>query len=169
MKLTSLETIFRSLNTAQVRYIIVGGLAVNVHGFLRFTKDLDLVLNLVPDNIERALDALEGLGYRPNIPVDPRLFADPEQRERWIAEKGMQVFQFWSNEYPETPIDLFVQEPFPFEEEYQRSLMKPLYGSIEVHFVSIPTLIRMKESAGREQDIIDIKYLRMRLMDDAKE
>ena len=43
--------------------------------------------------------------------------------------------------------------------EYGRALVNPL-GSIEVRFVSIPSLIRMKEIAGRPQDKIDIEYLR---------
>lgn len=61
----------------------------------------------------------------------------------------------------------FVREPFPFDAEYDRALSKPLYGAIEVRFVSLPTLIMMKEAAGREQDRIDIAHLRMRLEHDA--
>jgi hypothetical protein len=63
-------------------------------------------------------------------------------------------------------IDVFVSEPFPFSEEYVRALIKPLYETLEVRFVSIPTLIRMKEVANRAQDRIDIEHLRMRLTDD---
>ena len=81
----------------------------------------------------------------------------------------MQVFQLWSDAHMETPIDIFVTEPFPFDEEYGQALVKPLYGTIEVRFVSIPTLIQMKEAAGREQDRIDIEHLRMRLEDNAEE
>ena len=168
MKLDSLEAIFRALDDVDVRYIVAGGLAVNAHGYLRFTKDLDIVLELVPDNIERALSALGGLGYRPAVPVALRDFADPQQREVWIREKGMQVFQLWSDDHIETPVDIFAQEPFAFDDEYDNTLIKPLYGSIEVRFVSIPTLIRMKEAAGREQDRIDIEHLRLRLEDDAE-
>ncbi len=65
------------------------------------------------------------------------------------------------------PIDIFVYEPFPFEDEYAKALIKPLYGTIDVRFVSIPPLIAMKEAAGREQDRINIEHLRMRLEDDA--
>ncbi|MGH7230091.1 MAG: hypothetical protein ACREJU_01865 [Nitrospiraceae bacterium] len=83
------------------------------------------------------------------------------------CDKGMQVLQFWSDRHRETSIDIFVHEPFPFDEEYVNALIKPLYGSIEVRFVSIPTLIKMKEAAAREQDRIDIEHLRMRLEDDA--
>jgi len=72
----------------------------------------------------------------------------------------MQVLQLWSDEHRETPIDIFVTEPFSFEEEYQRALIKPLYGKIKVRFVSIPTLICMKQLAGRPQDQLDIENLR---------
>ncbi len=160
MKLDSVEKIFRALNTAGVQYLVAGGLAVNAHGYLRFTKDVDFVIRLLPENIRRAFVAFEGLGYRPNVPVTGEQFADAEQRQRWIEEKGMQVLQLWSDAHRETPIDIFVTEPFPFGAEYQRALVKPLYGEIEVRFVSIPTLIKMKEVAGRPQDRIDIENLR---------
>lgn len=163
MKLASFEAIARALQNARVRYLVAGGLAVNAHGFLRFTKDVDLVLDLAPDNVRRAFDALASLGYRPRVPITADEFADADMRQTWIREKGMQVLQLWSDEHRETPIDIFVTEPFPFDQEHQRSLIKPLYGTVEVRFVSIPTLIQMKEVAGREQDRIDIEHLRMRL------
>ncbi len=160
MKLNSAEQIFRALNTAGVQYLVAGGLAVNAHGYLRFTKDVDFVLRLLPENIKWAFAALGELGYRPNVPVTGEQFANPEQRQSWIDNKGMQVLQLWSDAHRETPVDIFVTEPFPFEEEYQRALIKPLYGEIEVRFVTIPTLIRMKQLANRPQDHIDIENLR---------
>ncbi len=169
MKLTSFEAIVRVLNEAGVRYLVAGGLAVNAHGYLRFTKDADFVIQLIPDNIRQALTALATLGYRPLAPVTVEQFADPATRERWIRDKGMQVLQLWSDGHRETSIDIFVYEPFPFDKEYDSALIKPLYGSMPVRFVSIPTLIKMKEAAGREQDRIDIEHLRMRLEDDAGE
>jgi hypothetical protein len=102
-------------------------------------------------------------------PVTAEQFSDPATREGWIRDKNMQVLQLWSDRHCETSIDIFVHEPFPFEEEYAKALMKPLYGTIEVRFVSIPTLIAMKEAAGREQGRIDIEHLRMRLEDDARQ
>ncbi|MCG5540853.1 MULTISPECIES: nucleotidyltransferase family protein [unclassified Halorhodospira] len=166
MKLESFKAIAEALERAEVRYLVAGGLAVNAHGYLRYTKDVDLVIELVTDNVLRAMDVLEGLGYRPAVPVDSREFADPDQRRRWIEEKHMQVFQLWSDSYPDTPIDIFVEEPFPFAEEYAAALRKPLYGTIDVRFVRLESLIRMKEAAGRDQDRIDVEHLRMRLDDD---
>lgn len=167
MKLASVEAIVRALNDARVRYLVAGGLAVNAQGYLRFTKDIDIVIQLVPDNIKRAFVALEPLGYKPLAPVTAEQFADRATREGWIRDKNMQVLQLWSDRHRETAIDIFVHEPFPFEEEYTKALIKPLYGSIEVRFVSLLTLIKMKEAAGREQDRIDIEHLRVRLEDDA--
>jgi len=62
---------------------------------------------------------------------------------------------------------MFVTEPFSFDEEYELALVKPLHGSFDVRFVSMPTLIRMKEAAGRTQDLIDIQYLKLKVMGDA--
>jgi hypothetical protein len=169
MKLASFETLVRALEAAGVRYLVAGGLAVNAHGYIRFTKDVDLVVELVPDNIGSAFAALDELGYRPTVPITALQFSDAALREGWIRDKGMRVLQFWSDAHRETPIDLFVAEPFPFDEEYQRALIKPLYAASEVRFVSIPTLIRMKELAGRPQDQIDIEHLRMRLSSDGSD
>lgn len=167
MKLASFEAIVRALNGAGVRYLVAGGLAVNAHGYLRFTKDADLVIQLVPENVLRAFTALGGLGYKPSVPVTAAQFADASVRESWRRDKGMQVLQLWSDAHLETPIDVFVQEPFPFDEEHSRALVKPLYGSVEVRFVSLDTLMDMKRAANREQDRIDLENLRLRARDDA--
>jgi predicted nucleotidyltransferase len=166
VKVSSFQGIARALQDAGVRYLVAGGLAVNVHGYLRFTKDVDLVVQLESDNILRALAALGALGYRPTIPVRAEQFADPAQRETWARDKGMQVFQLWSDQHRETPIDIFVTEPFAFDREYAQALVKPLHDDLSVPFVTIPTLIRMKQLADRPQDRIDIEHLRARLSHD---
>ena len=62
MRKQSVEEIVRVLNAASVRYLIAGGLAVVAHGYLRFTADVDLILDLDEDNTRRALAALAGSG-----------------------------------------------------------------------------------------------------------
>jgi hypothetical protein len=54
VKLASFEAIVRALNDAGVRHLVAGGLAVNAHGYLRFTKDADFGIQLMPDNVKRA-------------------------------------------------------------------------------------------------------------------
>ena len=166
MRLASFETIAKALESADVRYLVAGGLAVNAHGILRFTKDIDLVVELIPDNIVRAFAALESLGYRPSVPITAAQFSDKANRDGWVKEKGMQVLQFWSDAHRDTPIDMFVRALFSFDEEYGRALVKPLHAAIPVRFVSLRTLIEMKQQAGRPQDLADIEQLRMRLDED---
>ncbi len=166
MKLSSFDSLVRALDAAGARYLVAGGLAVAAHGYLRFTRDVDLVVQLAPDNILATFAALEEIGYRPLVPVTAAQFADPARRNEWIRDKGMTVLNFWSDRHRDTPVDVFVTEPFAFDDEYTRALLKPL-GVVAVRFVSIASLIRMKELAGRPQDRIDIEYLR-KLADAAK-
>lgn len=166
MKLESVSAVIEALNTAEVRYLVAGGLAVVAHGYLRFTNDVDLVIQLKADNIRRAFQALGGLGYRPLVPITYEKFADATNRAKWIREKGMKVLQFWSDDHRETPIDLFVEEPFDFDVEYEAALVKSLFGRIEVRVVALLTLIAMKEAADRPEDRIDVEHLRMRMDDE---
>lgn len=158
--LTSLEAIVRVLNDADVKYLIVGGLAVVAHGYGRVTFDVDLVVQLQPQNVRHAMKALESLAYRPLVPVSAEDFADPAIRQSWIRDKGQVVFQLHSDRHLETRIDLFVTEPFDFEDEYAHALRGEILPGLEVRFVSIETLIRMKEAAGREKDREDVRQLR---------
>lgn len=72
MKAASFEAIAQALNEAGVRYIVVGGLAVIAHGYGRSTYDVDLVVQLTPENIARAFDALENIDHHPQIPSSRR-------------------------------------------------------------------------------------------------
>lgn len=163
VKLTSVQAVFQALDKAGVRFLVVGGLAVNAHGYRRFTDDVDLVIQLNPDNVAAAFDALAHVGYGPRVPITAAQFGDRDLRETLMREKGMQVLQFWSDSHRETSIDVFVSEPFDFETEYRRAVVKELAGVGPIHFVTIPTLIAMKELAGRPEDRIDIEYLRQLL------
>jgi len=152
------DAIFIALQAANVRYIVVGGVAVVLHGSPRFTADLDLVIALEDTNIRAALAVLEQLGYRPRAPVPAQQLADPEIRRAWIADKGLTVFALWSPEHPATEIDIFVEEPFPFDEAYARAVRADL-GTSTVTVASIEDLIALKRSAGRPKDLADISAL----------
>lgn len=139
----------------------MGGLAVAAHGHGRATFDIDIVLQLQPENVKRAMTALESLDYRPTVPVPMRQFADPQLRESWVRDKNMVVFQLHSDRHPETRIDLFVTEPFDFDEEYDLALVGELLPGLPTRFVRLTALIRMKEVAGRAKDIEDIRQLKL--------
>ena len=162
MESRSVESIFRALNEAKVRYLVVGGLAVVAHGYARMTADIDLVIGLERDNILKGLGALHDVGYRMAVPVTPAQFADADQRERWQREKGMLVLKMWSDVHRRTPIDIFVYEPFDMDEEWQRAWRVNWADDLTVPVVSVETLLKMKRSAGRPQDLADIAALQDR-------
>jgi hypothetical protein len=159
MKLAAFEAVAKALDAAHVRYLVAGGLAVNAHGYIRLTMDIDLVIALDAANIHLAFNALAGIGYRPTVPVKADAFAQPEQRQLWREEKGMQVLNFHSDLFLATSVDVFVSEPFDFAHEYEIAMRGELLPGVEVRFVSIPTLIRMKQAAGRPRDLDDIQHL----------
>jgi len=159
MRVESVHALFEALNRADVRYLVVGGLAVVAHNYVRYTADVDLVLALDPENVKRAMATLELLGYVPRVPVPATDFADPVKRESWIREKGMVVFQMFSTLHDRTPIDLFVSEPFDFQQEWQRAVWLPVLGSTRVPVVSIEQLLAMKETTGRDKDQRDVEFL----------
>jgi len=66
---------------------------VNAHGYLCFTKDAGFVIQLIPDNVMRAVAALGALGYTPLATVTAKQFADRATREGLIGEKNTQMLQ----------------------------------------------------------------------------
>lgn len=155
----SIETILVALNQADVRYLIVGGVGVVLHGYLRTTADLDLVIQLDRENVLKTLRALDSVGYRPKLPVRHEQFADPQTRKSWIEDKGMLVFPLYSDRDPLLGIDLFVREPFEFDAVYSRALQVPLDRTTAV-VVALDDLIAMKEAAARPRDIEDVEALK---------
>jgi hypothetical protein len=153
-----LERVLSALNQSGVRYLVVGGVAVVLHGFLRTTRDLDLVIQLEADNVRRALQALKGLGFQPVVPVPMEAFADPEIRESWIRDKNLIVFSLWHPDRPGFQIDVFASEPFDFQQIYERALRVPLERT-DATVISARDLIALKRQAGRSQDLADIEAL----------
>jgi hypothetical protein len=160
VRYTALESIFRTLTEAGVRFLVVGGVAVNAHGYQRLTADLDLTLAMDEENILAALRALGALGYTPALPVSPEALADADTRRRWHDERNLEVFSLISSEERKPTVDILVREPFPFDREHQRALVAELAPGLEVPFVALDTLIAMKERTGRRRDEDDVHHLR---------
>jgi hypothetical protein len=156
----SIVSIQSALDAAKVRFIVVGGLAVIAHGYLRMTRDADVVIELVPNNIEKAFKTLASIGYYPKVPITAEQFSNAELRKQWNEEKGMKVLQFWSDRHRETTLDVFIYNPFDFEAEWDKTLQQKLAPeAAPIRFASIPSLIAMKTLANRPQDKTDIHYL----------
>lgn len=155
----NIHQIFKALSDAEVEYVVVGGLAVIMHGHLRATRDLDLVIGLRPDNCAKGMSALSGIGLRPRLPVMIADFVDPATREDWAENRNMLVFQLWDPVNPERAVDVFVREPLDFRAMFEDAAIKDLDG-VPIRVASIRHLIALKSAAGRPLDIDDIQALR---------
>ena len=151
--------LFKALNQAKVEYVVVGGLATILHGYPRFTADIDLVVNLEQAEAEKAITLITSIGLQARLPVDPMDFTVESIRESWIEKKNMLVFTFYDPKNPILIVDVFVREPIPFSELSMKADMIDMGGEI-VPVCNINHLITMKQKAGRDKDLRDIKYLR---------
>ncbi|MEX5215204.1 MAG: nucleotidyltransferase [Nitrospiraceae bacterium] len=153
-----LEPIFQALNRSAVRYVVVGGLATVLHGYARFTADVDLIVDLAPDAAEKAIRALTAMGFRPQVPVAPEEFANAATRERWVREKHMRAFSLVDPANPMRVVDLLLNPTVPFEDLWSRSQEVSLQTTT-IRIASIDHLIALKREAGRPQDLADIEQL----------
>ena len=154
----SYRTLFAKLNSSGCGYVIVGGLAVILHGHVRLTTDTDLVVDLDGERLDNMLNVLRELGFQPRVPVRLEEFAEPEKRKGWIKEKGMQVFSLFHPAESRWVVDLFVDSPIDFTGLHERSVTKEI-EDVPVSVASIDDLITMKRLAGRDIDLSDIHQL----------
>jgi hypothetical protein len=164
MQASSVETIFRGLNEADVRYIVVDGFAVVVHGYARFTADLDLMLDLSDENVQRAIRVLKSEGFTPRIPVPIEQFADSATRESWVRDKNMVAYGLDSDLHPMMHVDIFASNPLNFEATYAQAVRREIANGVEVVVISLDGLIYLKEMSARPKDLLDVDHLR-RLQD----
>jgi hypothetical protein len=154
----NVREIFKALNDGGVDYVVVGGLAVILHGYLRATADLDLAIGLSPDNARRGMQSLTSIGLRPRLPVAIEDFAHAERRAEWLEDRNMLVFPMWDPANPLRSVDVFISEPIAFSELHGEAVVKDLDG-LDVPVASIPHLIAMKRISGRPRDLDDIDKL----------
>ena len=152
------EEVFRKLGEKKIRYAVAGGIALVLHGAVRFTADLDLIVELSPDNLNKFISVMNELGYKPRLPVKAEDFADPLMRENWIAGKGMKVFTFYHPERQINQVDVFVKEPLRFD-AIEKELVWIKARDVTIPVVSLSHLKMLKRISGRPQDIADIEAL----------
>lgn len=146
------------MNDNHVEYIVVGGIAVNLYGYIRATMDLDILIMLDDTNTGKFIDIVKELRYIPRIPVALDDFCDPVKRKEWINEKDMKVFSVYNPNNPMEHVDILIEESIDFRKAFnRREIIKT--DTIEINLINIDDLIKLKRIAGRERDKIDIKAL----------
>lgn len=153
------EEIFRELQHKRIRYLVIGGVAVNLHGFSRTTGDLDILLSMDQKNLGRFVGMIKSLGWKPRLPVELEDFIDSHKREGWIKEKNMKVFSVYNPKKEIEHIDVMVENYIDFDKAYEKR-EEVFAGDVKIAILSIQDLIQLKEIAARERDKIDINALR---------
>jgi hypothetical protein len=110
-------------------------------------------------NQTQSFGLLAQIGYQPRVPITADQFADPDVRRRLIDEKRMQVLSFWSDLHRDTPLDVFISEPFDFIKEYELAEVREISPGLCVRIVRLETLLKMKKQAGRLKDLADVDEL----------
>jgi hypothetical protein len=153
-----IEPVFEVLNEAGVRYVLVGGLAIVLHGHARLTADIDLVIDLDEAEARKAVAALSSIGLVPRAPVELADLASAAKRAEWRTDHGALVLSLWDPNNAMRAIDVFLEHPLPFEGLWARSEIKSLRRTY-VRVASIDDLIHLKRLAGRPHDAQDIEAL----------
>ena len=153
------ERLFARLNEAGVKYMVVGGVAVNLYGIERATGDVDLLVDLEDQNLKRFIEAANSLELVPRAPVELDRILDPAARRAWIKEKGMMAFSMYDRVNSWFQVDILIHEPVSFSHTYNKREEMDLEGTT-VPVAPVEALISMKESTGRPQDEADAVHLR---------
>jgi predicted nucleotidyltransferase len=134
----------QSLNDNQVRYLVIGGYAVALHGYPRYTKDIDIWIEMSSENANRMLQALEQFGFA-SLDLQPQDFMTPDQ----VIQLG----------YPPSRIDLLTTpDGVNFVECYATKLEVDI-GDVLVNFIDLDNLRVNKKASGRLQDLADLENL----------
>ncbi|MFH0775945.1 MAG: hypothetical protein V2A53_10770 [bacterium] len=136
--------VFRAFNERGIRYIVVGGLAVNLHGIPRMTYDIDLILYLEDENLRRFLGLLSEWGFKPEVPVDIMEFANKEKRDSWIQDKNMKAFNLVNPDWAMSEIDVVINTPIDYKKGI-RNADYILLDDISLPTISMDDLIKMKQ------------------------
>ena len=153
------KKIFSGLNKCKVKYLIAGGVAVNLYGIPRMTYDIDIIIDLHQDNIKKAINCLKKMDFIPNIPVKFTDLLDEDQRKIWKEDKHLIAFPLINSKINYEEIDILLLDDFDFDREYKNKTLFTL-DNIDIPVISINGLIIIKQAASRTQDIKDIELLK---------
>lgn len=151
--------LFRRLEEAEVRYLVVGGLAVNLHGVNRLTHDVDLMIALDQENLSRFLAVAKRYSFKPVVPVKLEDLADATKVRDWVENKHMLAFGLRPQNPAEPTVDILVKPPVDFESAYARRVVAEVEGQ-RIAVASVADIITMKTGTGRAKDQDDIAMLK---------
>lgn len=161
MRRDSLLEICSALNQSGSRYLVMGGHALLAHGVVRYTRDLDLLLDLAqPLMLRRCCRILERLGLQPTLEIPCEGIADIRTRRLWREERGIDALRLVRDgPLGRDEVTLWLEEPFPFAAAYAAADWRELPGGVHVPFVDRHRLLGLKRAGDRPRDRDDAQAL----------
>ena len=153
------DEILIDLTNHNVKFLLVGGMAVNLHGFDRTTGDLDVLLYMKDENLKKFMKVVKKWKLAPSAPININDFLDKDKRNIWINEKNMNAFSLINPNRSYERLDVVIESPIDFNEAFSHG-KKIVLDNIKITICSIEDLIKMKKHANREIDKLDIKALK---------
>lgn len=150
--------LFSKLEAYQVDYLLIGGLAVSLHGVERATMDIDITVAMHPDNLSHLVACAKDLDLKPVAPVPLESLNNLELLKQWHSEKNMQAFAMRTDELAGVTLDVLLFTAIGFEGMHQRAVYFEV-GNVRIPVASIDDLIGLKQAAGRAIDLSDIEHL----------
>ncbi len=149
---TFMERLTQAFDREGVRYALVGGFAVALHGTPRGTIDVDFIIRHTEDDFVRCEKTLRALGLQPRLPVTAsEVF---KFREEYIKRRNLIAWSFINPANPIEVVDIIIT----LDLATQKTVTKR-YLLGKVHVLALENLIQMKRSSGRPQDMEDVKNL----------
>lgn len=152
------ENILKAFFENNIRYLVVGGLAINLHGVPRLTVDLDIIIDLHDNNITKLLSTLDRLGFKARLPIDAEDLKSSAERDKWVKQRNMIAFSFVNEKRTSEELDVLLVYPLSFEDAYNNRIVLPV-DDYEIPLIDIDELQRMKKNTGRAQDEADVEML----------
>lgn len=152
------KEIFSALEKDDIKYLIVGGVAVNLYGYTRFTGDIDILLSLTEENLQKLDEVMKKLGYVERLPVSVFDLADQDKLNLYINEKNLKAYTYFSDQGLRLSLDIIVNESKEFDSFYDRSNVVEAW-ELELPVVALDDLIDMKKDAARDKDLLDLEAL----------
>lgn len=154
---------FEAMATANVDYVLVGGLAVSLHGIVRGTLDVEVALAMDDANLARFIAAARRMGLAPSLPVPIEALANAAQIDALFREKNMLAFSLRESAPAGLVVDVLVRPRVPYSALRANAVIRSI-GSAAIPIASVDHLIELKSQTGRSIDALDIENL-VRLRD----
>ena len=142
----------KSFKERKLPYAIVGGYAVGIYGYKRYTQDLDIVIKWNKKNLINAEQCFIDNGLVSRLPISALdVF---EFRDEYINNRNLIAWNFYNPKVLSEQVDLLIN--YDLARKKTETVATPF---TELKVLNLSDLIKMKKESGREKDLIDIKHL----------